>query len=72
MTQSKISQSFDGQFSSIQNSNGSSLDEDTKKSQLLGQYIEANMQITSRKAGKALTLSRPHPHPSKDTSFTLA
>ena len=47
---------------------------DMKKYQLSGPYIEANMQMSGRKAGKALTLPDPQGHlwPSKDTSFTLA
>ena len=45
-----------------------------KKYQLSGPFIEANMQMSGRKAEKALTLPKPqgHLHTSRGTSFTLA
>ena len=77
MKQGQISQSSDGQFSTIQNSNGSSLNEDNKYEEMPVPYIEANMQMSggkAGKAGKALTLPKPQGClcPSKGASFTLA
>ena len=61
MTQGQISNSFDGQFSSIQNIVIPVLMKTTctKKYQLSGPFIEANMQMSDRKAEKTLTLPKP-------------
>ena len=61
MTQDQISHNFDGQFSSIQNIlvPVSMKTTNMKKYQLSGPFIEANMQMSGRKAEKALTLPEP-------------